>query len=65
MAPKLTAMNLQELEELLDSEELSYKKCLFFATQATDPTLKTKLGTFANNHKKRFEALLSYLNSHE
>ena len=65
MSQKMTTKNLQELSELLDSENLSYQKCLFYATQATDPTLKSKLGGYANNHRQRFEALLKYLNSHE
>lgn len=65
MAPKLTSKNLEQISELLDSEDLMYKKCLYFSTIATDPTLKSKLGTYANKHKKRFDTLLSYLNSHE
>ncbi|MDR2201364.1 MAG: hypothetical protein LBP26_01155 [Clostridiales bacterium] len=65
MSAKLTSKNLQELGELMDSEDLAYKKCLFYATVATDSTLKSKLGAYANNHRQRFEALLKYLNSHE
>lgn len=61
----ITAKNLTELSELLDSEDLAYKKCLFYSTQATDPTLKAKLGGYANHHKQRFTSLLNYLNSHE
>jgi hypothetical protein len=65
MSMKLTSKNLQEITELLDSEDLAYKKCLFYTAQASDTTLKAKLGTYANNHRQRFEALLKYLNSHE
>jgi hypothetical protein len=65
MAPKLTSKNLQELSELLDSEDLAYKKCLFYSVQAQDPTLRSKLGAFANRHRQRYEALFDYLNSHE
>jgi hypothetical protein len=65
MTPKMTSKNLEEISELLDSEDLAYKKCLFYSVQASDPTLKAKLGGFANNHKRRFEALFSYLESHE
>ncbi len=65
MAPKLTSKNLEQISELLDSEDLMYKKCLYYATQACDATLKAKFGTYANKHRQRFESLLSYLNSHE
>lgn len=63
--PKITSKNLQEISELLDSEHLAYQKSLFFSTQAQDPALKKKFGTWANNHKRRFDSLLNYLNSHE
>lgn len=63
--PKMTSKNLQEISELLDSEDLAYKKCCSYVAMCCDPTLKTKMGTYANNHKMRFEALLNYLNSHE
>lgn len=65
MASKMTTKNLEELSELLNSENLAYKKCCNYVAECTDPTLKTKLGCYANNHKLRFEALLNYLNSHE
>lgn len=65
MAPKMTAKNLTEISELLEFEDLSYKKCKSYSMQCTDPTLKSKMDTFATNHKKRFNALLDYLNSHE
>lgn len=65
MAPKLTSKNLEQISELLDSEDLMYKKCLYYSTQVSDSTLKSKLGTYANKHKRRFESLLTYLNSHE
>lgn len=63
MAQKLTSKDLTELSELMESESLAYKKCVSFATMAADPVLKEKLGSYANNHRIRFEKLLSYLNS--
>lgn len=62
---KITSKNLEEISELLNSEDLAYKKCTNYMNECSDPVLKTKLCAYASNHKKRFEALLSYLNSHE
>ena len=59
----MTSKNLQELSELLDSENLAYRKCCNYVSECKDPTLKNKLGKYANNHRNRFETLLSYLNN--
>ena len=59
----MTSKNLQELSELLDSENLAYRKCCNYVSECKDPTLKNKLGKYANNHQIRFETLLSYLNN--
>lgn len=65
MASKMTTKTLQELNELLNTEELCYKKCCAYVADCTDPVLKTKLGDYANNHRSRFTALFDYLNSHQ
>lgn len=62
---KMTTKTLQEITELLNSEELAYKKCCNYATCSTDPVLKSKLGKYANNHKSRFEAIYNYLNNND
>ena len=62
MPQKLTSKDLTELSELMESESLAYKKCVNYACTVCDPVLKEKLGHFANNHRLRFEKLLSYLN---
>lgn len=62
---KMTTKTLQELSELLNSEELAYKKCCNYVATCQDPVLKTKMGQYANRHKARFEALFNYLNTHE
>ena len=59
----MTSKKLQELSELLDSENLAYRKCCNYVSECKDPTLKNKLGKYANNHRIRFETLLSYLNN--
>lgn len=65
MASKMTTKTLQEISELLNSEELCYKKCCNYVSDCTDPVLKRKLGQYADNHKARFTTLLDYLNSHQ
>lgn len=65
MAAKMTSKNLEEISELLNSEDLAYKKCCNYVAECTDPVLKNKLGKYANNCKIRFESLLNYLNTHE
>lgn len=65
MATKMTTKTLQELNEMLGSEQLCYKKCCNYVSECTDPTLKTKLGVYADNCKSRFETLLGYLNKHQ
>lgn len=62
---KMTTKTLQELNELLNSEELAYRKCCNYVGACTDSVLKTKLGQYANRHKARFEVLYNYLNTHE
>ena len=62
---KMTTKTLQELSELLGSEELAYKKCCAYVDECCDPTLKTKLGKYANNHKARYIALYNYPNANE
>ena len=59
----MTSKKLQELSELLDSENLAYRKCCNYVSECKDPTLKNKLGKYANNNRIRFETLLSYLNN--
>ncbi len=65
MATKMTVKTLQELNELLGSEQLCYKKCCNYVSECTDPVLKTKLGEYADNCKSRFTALLNYLNNNQ
>ncbi len=61
----MTSKNLTEISELLDSENLAYRKCCNYVSECSDPVLKEKLGTYANNHRIRFEELLSYLNAQQ
>ena len=65
MPSKMTTKTLQELSELLNSEELCYKKCCNYVASCSDPVLKTKLGNYADNCKSRFQMLLNYLKNHQ
>ena len=65
MAVKMTTKTLQELNELLGSEQLCYKKCCNYVASVSDQTLKKKLGKYADNCKARFTTLFDYLNSHQ
>ena len=51
MPSKMTTKTLQELGELLGSEQLCYKKCCNYVASCTDPVLKTKLGKYADDCK--------------
>ena len=59
----MTTTTLQQLNELMQSENLAYKKCCNYVFFCTDSVLKEKIGVYANNHKARFEALYDYLNN--
>ena len=57
----ITTKTLQQLNELMQSENLAYKKCCSYAFECEDATLKAKLGSYAKGHKERFEALYDAL----
>lgn len=65
MACKMTTKTLQELSELLRSEQLCYKKCCSYVASCSDPVLKSKLGFWAENCKARYDSLFNYLNNHQ
>lgn len=57
----ITTKTLQQLNELMQSENLAYKKCCSYSFSCQDATLKAKLGKYARGHKERFEALYKTL----
>ena len=65
MPSKMTTKTLQELGELLGSEQLCYKKCCNYVASCTDPVQKTKLGKYADDCKARFDTLCNYLDNHQ
>ena len=62
---KLAAKNLEILSELMFLEELAYKKCEVYQKQFKDGALQKQCQDLAGNHKARFDALHTYLDSHE
>ena len=63
--PKLDEKNLLYLEDTLNYEYLAGKKCDAYAMQFTDQNCKTLSQQLSQHHKKRFDALYDYLNSHQ
>lgn len=63
--PNITTKSLSKLGELLDSENLAYKKCCNYVGDIEDEHLKANVGRYANNCKHRFETIFNYLENQE
>lgn len=63
--PKMDSPNLRVLEDQLDYEIMMNKKMSQYAEYCTDPYLKKICRQGAENHKKNYNNLLNYLNSHQ
>ncbi len=61
MQTKLTAKELDCISDLLTLEENVWKKARMYSKTLTDPTIASEIGTVAENHEKRFNALLGLL----
>lgn len=59
--PNLTSKELSALEDQLNYEQILVKKYRTFATQCTDPQLKTKCEQVATRHQDHFNRLISHL----
>lgn len=57
----LTAKELSFLEDQLDAEQNLVKKYQMYASQLTDPQLKTKCEQIASKHQTHFNKLYSQL----
>ncbi len=57
----LTAKEVTIISDLLTYEESACKKARLYSKQFTDPSISTKFGKIADNHEKRFKALLELL----
>jgi len=60
----LSAKNLTILDDQLSKEALNYKKMNLYADYCTDQQLKSVCQKAAQMHKKHFDTLFNYLNSH-
>lgn len=58
----LTAQELHALEDELNCEQLLIKKFHSYAAVAQDQAVKDTCTQIANQHRKHFDALMTYLN---
>ena len=61
MANMLTTKECTLIGDLLTLEENACKKARLYSRIMTDPALAEKMGKIADNHEKRFNALLEML----
>ena len=57
----LTAKEVTIISDLLTYEEAACKKARLYSKQLTDPEIADKFTKIADNHEKRFNALLALL----
>jgi ferritin len=60
----LSSKNLTILDDQMSKEALNYKKMNMYANSCNDQQLKTVCQKAAQMHKKHFDTLYNYLNSH-
>lgn len=60
----LTSKNLTILEDMMNYESLYYKKLNMYSQSCNDAQLKDICNKAAQFHKKHFDILFNYLNSH-
>ena len=61
MQSTLTAKEVDFISDLLTLEENVCKKARIYSATLTDPTVSGQMKTVADNHEKRFNALLALL----
>jgi len=60
----LSSKNLTILEDQMSKEALNFKKMNLYADYCNDQQLKTVCQKAAQMHRKHFDTLYNYLNSH-
>lgn len=60
----LSSKNLTIIDDQLSKEALNFKKMSMYANTCNDQQLKTICQKAAQMHKKHFDSLYNYLNSH-
>jgi len=63
--PELTDRNLAILNDQLGAEALLVRKFDQAAQSVQDQAISTQLTSIAGQHRKHYDTLLSYLNSHQ
>lgn len=64
-AMSITSKNLSIIEDQANYEAMAYKKCSLYSEYFSDQTLKNMANAAAQHHRAHFDALQSYLNSHQ
>ena len=63
--PELTARNLAILNDQLGSEALLVHKFAQAAQSVQDQTISSELSAISKQHRRHYDTLLNYLNSHQ
>lgn len=63
--PKLSSRNLAILNDQLGSEALLVHKYAHAAQSVSDPAIRSQLYSISEQHRKHYDTLLNYLNSHQ
>ncbi|WP_243450215.1 hypothetical protein [Desulfosporosinus sp. Sb-LF] len=63
--PELTAKNLDILNDQLGAEALLVHKFAQAAQSVQDPAISSQLSSISGQHRKHYDTLLNYLNSHQ
>lgn len=64
-APQLTSRNLTILSDQLGHEALLVHKYAQAAQSVNDPSVRSQLYSISELHRKHYDTLLNYLNSHQ
>lgn len=64
-APQLTSKNLAILSDQLGAEALLVHKYAHAAQSVSDPAIRSQLYSISEQHRKHYDTLLNYLNSHQ
>ncbi|HBV86328.1 MAG: hypothetical protein HGJ98_00910 [Desulfosporosinus sp.] len=65
MNPELTAKNLTILNDQLGAEALLVHKFAQAAQAVQDQAISAQLTSMSQQHRKHYDTLLNYLNSHQ
>jgi len=64
-AAELSSKNLSILSDQLGAEALLVHKYAHAAQSVQDPAISSQLNSISEQHRKHYDTLLNYLNSHQ